>query len=1449
MRITFNMMAMKYTNSIGTTLAGMLAAGDRVNAQQDLLKPEQNASAYVSAYNVQRTIDELNQFKENGESATGWIANTDTVLTDALEKIKKIKADFAVGGSNATNDADARAAMAKEVEAIMDELMAHANNSYLGRYIFGGFQTGTPPFSSGGSSISNVSSNSLGSTSIATKPVFSDMGELASGTYKTNISVVNGIATVSIFDSNGKPVVLDSNGSDEANQKGNATSNTLSFKYEPGKIINTGLGFSIQMPNEEHENTQMAVEFNYKAGSEVSYAGDMGSILAQIGYNQNIATNSPGSDIFMQSFKTLLSTKVLTANGSLANLATLLAELDGNKFATGDSLNVSGTDSHGRPIGSANIMSPINPELDHTKTTDEERTLKVAYGNKMYQVVIPQGSYGSAEKLAEAVQKELKTAEYIGSINVPAEGYDGLNDFKNSIEQQIDSGYFTPATGDEAKHTTDLSEDITVTSDGDRLSFYTNKAGDNVHLAISGSDGSSLGFTSGVIVTEGKDTQFDLGTTYNNDGIENISTTHSNVDFTAGGRFDFFVNGEPVSVNLPARGPITTTDVSTTTGYDGTNDFNITIDGRNITVPAAELNGKTVAQQEKIINQKLIDSGFGGNKSISLASTGGVYTVNLNSVSAPTKKDIEYELQSALNAAGFSGEISASLTSNNSSDPNDLGKFDISFAVVNNNINDSTQINTVYMNNTVTPPHNDMQTDIPTIKQTPGVSNTTVGDYMDFLNDLYGETATVSLVDGKIQVKDNRSGGDSELTFFQNSTESGLQSNSNNDLVIGGKYRGQGDATWGVNMTNSVSTDGTRTVHISIRDTNGVEVYNQKVENYLGGEISLPSGVTITPNEHQFPTPPETSLTTSFNLDLVDDTKISLGVMKTTNDGSNDNLFRVLTNLEHALKYNIDKNGFGEPSAWGNSSLGSTAMPKFDGTYKGNYNDNWRYEVMQNGSDDEFYIQHESYSTSGTIGFDQDIINDLGSEISFGINMFDNVTGKSSTVDIDIDLSEAFPPLTDAASTNAYIVKELNNNPQLKNEGITYSTDSDGKIVMESNNGTKIVSFTENIGKLPENASKNTLSNFIMGFGSLSNEPLPDTGFPLTLTDTNFYITDIGDTANPSKQITLPAPATYATKADLLTAINAELATDTAGRVMASFDSTTGALVFNEKDVNGQPVGPPVGSYGNNELGITTPDTGTVISAKAPNKLTNTNLSDSSDEARTLTFNYIDVNGAERSRSITLDKKDYASPKELTDEINRLIALDTDLTGLSAKLDSEGKLSFTTDPATMRSLSIENDYDGTLGFPKAGDQTTIRVTSENGGTIQEVPINTAGEFTYVADGLYLGFDRGKLNATNSFEAAIGTGIEEQIDYLDQIEKQLLKASADVGSRLARTESVTTFHTTVIGASEYTKSSYLGSTPQDIAAAMTEQALATEAYKTALRVTTNMLSISLLDFLR
>ena len=69
-------------------------------------------------------------------------------------------------------------------------------------------------------------------------------------------------------------------------------------------------------------------------------------------------------------------------------------------------------------------------------------------------------------------------------------------------------------------------------------------------------------------------------------------------------------------------------------------------------------------------------------------------------------------------------------------------------------------------------------------------------------------------------------------------------------------------------------------------------------------------------------------------------------------------------------------------------------------------------------------MQNEYKTTSGTIKYDA-ALNTNGTPLTFGVDIYDNKTGKVNRVDVNIDLSKANPAITDAASAQEYILKEL----------------------------------------------------------------------------------------------------------------------------------------------------------------------------------------------------------------------------------------------------------------------------------------------------------------------------------------------------------------------------------------------------------------------------------------
>ena len=293
MRVTFNMQGMQMKEMLSTSLSNYTEAVKKANAKQSLLNPWEDTSKYVGAYNVQNMIDEITQFSENANSASNWLNNTNAELQELIEALKQARDDYAIAGASDSYDEESRKALAQDVQSLYNQIMDIANASYNGRYIFGGFKTETPPFSGGTNSVTNVITKNVNgenlSGDVIVKDIFSDMTELKSDTYTAKIVINDGIAKLQLYDGKGNVVIMDSNGSDEAGGSGNKSAVSMTFEYQPGKVINTGRGISFKMPEDlDNPTSSIVMEFDYKSGSEITYQGDNGYIYTQIGYSQDI---------------------------------------------------------------------------------------------------------------------------------------------------------------------------------------------------------------------------------------------------------------------------------------------------------------------------------------------------------------------------------------------------------------------------------------------------------------------------------------------------------------------------------------------------------------------------------------------------------------------------------------------------------------------------------------------------------------------------------------------------------------------------------------------------------------------------------------------------------------------------------------------------------------------------------------------------------------------------------------------------------------------------------------------------------------------------------------------------------------------------------------------------------------------------------------------------------
>lgn len=1524
MRVTFNMRGMQMKDMLSTSLSNYTEAVKKANAQQSLLNPWEDTSKYVGAYNVQNMIDELTQFSENANSASNWLNNTNAELQELLEALKKARDDYAIAGASDSYDEESRKALAQDVLSLYNQIMDIANASYNGRYIFGGFQTEKPPFTGGTNSVTNVVTKNENGENLSgdaiVKDVFSDMTELKSGKYTAKMVVDNntGIAKLQLYDEKGNVVIMDSNGSDEAGGSGNKSAVSMTFEYEPGKVINTGRGISFKLPDDLENPTSIVMEFDYKSGSEITYQGDNGYIYTQIGYSQDIAVNMPGSNIFTQSSLILQGSAFNTVNGMAATINSLFSNLDNTNISIGDSIEIAGTDHNGNKVGIASLVSNTNPSLDLASATEKERTLTITYGDKLYKVVVPQKAYASTDELANAINNELKNAEYIGSLSSLSGLNASIDTYEATVNSQVNSGKFQGETTTDGKnkYKVDLSSELKISADGDRLNFMSQKAGDNVRIAVTGTDQSLLGFKGATVAAEGKDTTFEIGYDFHTDTINPVETTHKNFDLN-GTSYTFFVNGKEVTINKPA----TTLTPSTLTGLRfGSEDVELEINGRTITVKADEFNAVAPADRTNFLNEKLREAGLGGETAVTTFTDNGDGTFDIGLMTtSPSKKELEFLFDEALRKAGFDFEVGVSLDLN-PNDPANLGNYDITFSLQNYNMDRDTTLTTTAYDRTTIPPTSDMQTAKIDRSRLNDAEEKTLGDYVKFLEDLYGQTVDVSIVDGKLTIADLRS-GDSKLTFRTNAQNQGISHANDQMTIVGGAYSGKKDDTWNVSVTTTLGQNDQRNISIVIMDKNGNTIYNKVTNDYKGGPIELLNGVTITPDDMEIPNPLDPTKresTTTFQLDLKAQPGLSFGDVNIKETGKNVNVFRALENLMHALEHNITKNGFGEPSAWKATDLNSTAKPFLDGVFQGNFNDNWKYEILSANQKTDFYLQNEYKTTSGQVQYDAQAYAN-NPVLKFSVDMFDNKTGKVERKDVEIDLSKANPPITNAESAQEYILKQLNNDPDFVEAGIRFAN-KDGAIEIQSGSGTKIANFANSA----TNPAERAFASFVMGFDTVANGELSDTftaaftfrvadpldpagigfkeitvdpvvtenianvavsasetfaldinGHKVNISSKDFMaaadkdafinekLKEAGISVNEgATQVTNNGNGTYSfqvtafsSKEDILAKINSELAdaaTGTNGRIKANI-AADGSIQFVASGTD-LPVEVSVesGAYNPLSIGLTHNAAGNITELAVSGVQTpKTDLSELSEDARTLTITYYDENTNEQKEvKVTLDKKEYKSVQEMVEDINaQLVKQGISADNLNAVVNSKGEISFAkSSNSTFGGIVVEGDYAGTLGFPKAGDSVSVKVTNAEGGLVQNVTLDTANKSVFVSDGLHLGFDAGTLSATDSFTAAVGSGVENEIDTLDAAVNQVLQAGTLIGTRGQRVESVIKFQETVITNNEEIKAGYLGATATDVIKLTTDLELSKTAYQSAMSIVTSMMSISILDFL-
>jgi len=111
----------------------------QLSSGKQISKPSDSPTGTVAAMQYRGDLATVKQYSRNAADGIGWLGTADTALSGVMDQVQRARALVLQGMSSGTGgSADAREAIASEVDQIHDATIGLANTRYGDRPIFGG---------------------------------------------------------------------------------------------------------------------------------------------------------------------------------------------------------------------------------------------------------------------------------------------------------------------------------------------------------------------------------------------------------------------------------------------------------------------------------------------------------------------------------------------------------------------------------------------------------------------------------------------------------------------------------------------------------------------------------------------------------------------------------------------------------------------------------------------------------------------------------------------------------------------------------------------------------------------------------------------------------------------------------------------------------------------------------------------------------------------------------------------------------------------------------------------------------------------------------------------------------------------------------------------------------------------------------------------------------------
>lgn len=149
MRITNSLLFTTSIRNYRSSTEKLYNINQQINTKMKIQNSYENTSVYIDAMRLSNEIDTLDQSKQSGSSAKSFADNTDSALTSFSSSLATFKTKL-VQASSTSNSPTSLQALANDLQGLRDNMLALANTSINGQFLFSGSALSQKPVNSDG---------------------------------------------------------------------------------------------------------------------------------------------------------------------------------------------------------------------------------------------------------------------------------------------------------------------------------------------------------------------------------------------------------------------------------------------------------------------------------------------------------------------------------------------------------------------------------------------------------------------------------------------------------------------------------------------------------------------------------------------------------------------------------------------------------------------------------------------------------------------------------------------------------------------------------------------------------------------------------------------------------------------------------------------------------------------------------------------------------------------------------------------------------------------------------------------------------------------------------------------------------------------------------------------------------------------------------------------------